>query len=188
MNLSFSPSIDIIFGPMFSGKTSEIIRRIIIYHEMGLKVLYINALSDDRSDNAFSTHNSTIGKIPFESIKVNKLSDCKVENYDVIAVDESQFFDDLKLCILNWCEVYKKIIIVGGLNGDFQRKPFGQINELIPYADNIIKLSPFCMCCKREKNIIRQAIFTKRISSTNHEIILIGGKDLYIPVCRECYY
>jgi len=186
MNLSFSPSIDIIFGPMFSGKTSEIIRRIIIYHEMALKVLYINSLSDDRSDNAFSTHNSTIGRIPFESIKVEKLADCDVTGYDVIAIDESQLFSDLKEVVIHWCETLKKIVIVAGLNGDFQRKPFGQINSLIPYSDNIIKLTPFCMSCKREKNTIKQAIFTKR-TVNNSETVLIGGKDLYIPVCRECF-
>jgi thymidine kinase len=188
MNISVSPCIDVIIGPMFSGKTTEIIRRIMIYYQMGLKVLYINSLSDVRSDKSFSSHNTTIGRLPFESIKLDKLSDCKIENYDVIAIDESQFFDDLKVFVLEWCEQYKKIIIVGGLNSDFQRKPFGQINELIPYADNIIKLSPFCTTCKQKLNILRQAIFTKRISTNNNDIVLIGGKDLYIPVCRECYF
>ena len=184
MNLSFLPSIDIIIGPMHCGKTSEIIRRLSIYYEMDMKVLYINSKLDTRSDKGFSTHNSTIGNVPFDCLKVMELSECDVSKYDVIAIDESQFFKGLKDTVLRWVEVDKKILIVGGLNGDYKRNAFGEINELISYSDSIIKLNSFCMMC-RKKGVMSSALFSKRIieDKTN---ILIGGKDIYLPTCR--YY
>jgi thymidine kinase len=115
-----------------------------------------------------------------------KLAKDFFDAHDVVAVDEAQFFPDLKDTVLAWVEKDKKIVIVAGLNGDFRRNQFGQILDLIPYSDNVIKLASFCMSCKQEKNTVKQAHFTKRIIQGNQEI-LIGGKDAYIPVCRECF-
>lgn len=184
--MNLTPSLDLILAPMYAGKTSELIRRLIIFHEMEMKVLYINSNKDVRSKESFSTHNPTVGKIPFDNIKSENLKSIDVSKYDVLAVDEASFFDDLKETVLSWVEERKKIVLVAGLNGDFQRKPFGQINDLVPYCDTISKLTPFCFTCKKEKNIVTNALFTKRIVSSN-EKILIGDKDFYIPVCRECF-
>jgi thymidine kinase len=185
MSLPSTASLDIIFGPMYANKTTEVIRRLIIYHDIGLKVLYINANIDTRSDKAFSTHNETIGSIPFDAIKCKNLSEQSVVQYNVVAVDEGQFFADLKDTVLNWVDNLGKIVIVAGLNGDFRRHPFGQINDLIPYADNVTKLTPFCSQCVK-KGVMRAAHFTKRTVLEESEI-LIGGKEAYIPVCRQCY-
>jgi thymidine kinase len=165
--------------------TSEVIRRLIIYHEIGMKVLYLNTQLDNRADEPFSTHNETIGKVPFDSVKVKILKDTDVDKYDVIAIDEAQFFGDLKEAVLDWVENKRKIVILAGLNGDFRRQPFGQLNDMIPYADTVTKLSPFCIKCIREKKM-KAALFTKRTVENDSEI-LIGGKESYIPVCRECY-
>lgn len=153
---------------------------------MEMKVLYINSDKDTRSNESFSTHNCTIGKIPFNSVKISLLSDIDISKYDVIAIDEASFFPDLKNNVLNWVEKQNKILIVAGLNGDYMRQPFGQINDLIPYCDSITKLTAFCINCKRKKNIIKSAHFTKRLLPCD-EKILIGGKDLYMPVCRNCF-
>ncbi len=73
-----------------------------------------------------------------------------------------------------------KIVIISGLSGTFQRKPFGPILELIPLAEQITKLSAACRIC------YRVADFTQRIVE-REEIELIGGSESYIPVCRECF-
>jgi len=185
MSLPSSASIDIIFGPMYANKTSEVIRRLIIYHDIGLKVLYINTELDNRSDQAFSTHNKTIGQIPFDAVKLKTLAEQDVSQYSVIAVDEAQFFADLKDTVLKWVDNLGKIVIVAGLNGDFRRHPFGQINDLISHADTVTKLTPFCSVCVK-KAIMKAAHFTKRTILSESEI-LIGGKEAYIPVCRQCY-
>lgn len=186
MSLPCEVSINIIMGPMYSGKTTEVIRRLIIYHEIKKKVLYINTILDNRATEPFSTHNETIGKVPFDAVKIKTLAEQDVSKYDVIAIDEAQFFPDLKSAVLNWVDILGKIVIVAGLSGDFLRRPFGQIIDLVPYCDTITKLTPFCAECMK-KNAMKAAHFTKRIVESETEI-LIGGKEAYIPVCRQCYF
>lgn len=185
-SLSLEPAIDIIMAPMLTGKTTEVVRRLVIYHEMGMKVLYVNSNKDTRSKDAFSTHNCTLTSIPFDAIKVSDLTTLDVEKYEVIAIDEASFFSNLKETVLRWVEKQNKIVIVAGLNGDFQRQPFGEINDLVPYCDSITKLTAFCVNCKNTKNVIRPAHFTKRTVKSD-EKVLVGGKELYIPVCRKCF-
>jgi thymidine kinase len=185
-SLSIVPSIDLIMGPMYSGKSSELIRRVSIYHEMDMKVLYVNSIKDNRSSHSFSTHNSTIGKLPCDSLKTDSLSKLNISKYEVIAIDEGQLFPDLKDTVIEWVEKQSKIVLVSGLNGDFQRKPFGQIQDLLPYCDNILKLKSFCLPCKKNFNVITDALFTKRIVESK-DTVLIGGKDAYVPACRKCF-
>jgi thymidine kinase len=150
-----------------------------------MKVLYLNSSKDNRTPDSFSTHNCTIGTLPFESVKTDDLK-VDIQNFDVIGVDEAQLFTNLKSSVLNWVENEKKIVIISGLNGDFRRKPFGEVNELVSYCDSVTKLTPFCISCKRYNNTIRAAHFTKRTTG-DESTVLIGGKDLYIPTCRECF-
>jgi thymidine kinase len=186
-SLSVQPAIDLIIGPMYASKSTELIRRLTIYHEMDMKVLYVNSSKDDRNPQLnFSTHNKTIGNIPYDSTKSDILTNLDISKYEVIGIDEAQLFSDLKTCVVKWVDNLNKIVIVCGLNGDFRREPFGQIIDLIPMCDSITKLEPFCLPCKRDKGVICPAHFTKRISD-DQTTILIGGKDLYIPTCRKCY-
>ena len=73
-----------------------------------------------------------------------------------------------------------KNVIVTGLDGDYQRKPMGEILNLLPISNNITKLSSKCNICNKE------AIFTHR-TSQEKEQVLIGGIDKYVPLCRVCY-
>jgi len=181
-------SLHLIIGPMFCGKTTELLRRLNIYAEMNLKVLYLNILLDNRSDYDFSTHSKHItSKGNIDSLKVSSLENLKdkINKYDVIGIDEGQMFKNLKDEVLYYVEGMNKTIIIGGLNGDFKRRPFGEILDLIPYCDAVQKLNPFCFsCCKEGKYI--DALFSKRLSD-NQDTILIGNVDTYIPVCRKCY-
>ena len=95
-------------------------------------------------------------------------------------------FQNLKKYILEIVESLNKKVIISGLNGDFNRQPFGEILELIPYCDTLDKLSPFCLSCCKNNNIIKPGNFSKRITS-EVETISIGGSEKYIPVCRKCY-
>jgi len=181
--------LHLIIGPMYSGKTTEILRRLNIYSEMGFETLYLNTKLDNRSGENFSTHSSFIsnaGKI--DTISVLKLRDSldEIMKYKVIGIDEAQMFSGLKEFVLDLVETHKKTIIVGGLNGDFKREKFGEIIDLIPYCDSIETLNPFCLACSQEGNYTN-AIFSKRLDMNNTDKIVIGGKNEYIPVCRKCY-
>ena len=185
-NMNFKPSLDVIIGPMYSGKSTELIRRLSIFAEMGFKVLYANSKIDNRSDKDFSTHSSfikSLGKI--NSMKIENIDEIENE-YDVIGIDESQFFGNLKTFVTTFVETHNRKIIVTGLNGDYLRRPFGEVNDLIPLCDTITKLNPFCKLCIDRDRTVCNAIFTKRITCDT-DIVLVGSKDMYIPTCRECY-
>lgn len=188
-SINIESSLDLIIGPMYSGKTTELIRRLNIYAAtMHLKVLYVNAKIDTRSSNEFSTHNPMFLSLgDLKAVKIEKLSDLANPSvYDVIGIDEAQFMPDLEEYVMKFVEEYKIKVIVAGLNGDHMRRPFGQVLDLIPLCDNIQKLSPFCVPCCNQDKIIKKAPFTKRIVSGT-DTVVIGGKETYIPVCRECY-
>jgi len=196
--MQVSASIDLIIGPMYAGKTTELLRRLNIYSALGVKTLYVNSTVDSRSDLPFSTHNpllKSIGKC--DNVKVENLSHVNYEEYKVIGIDEGQFFNDLKNHVLKYVNKGKKIII-SGLNGDYKQKPFGDIINLIPYCDSIDFLTPFCHQCKDR---LTSAPFTKRISSEKNTISASGKlsehtlrtfsieqisvDSNYIPVCRK---
>lgn len=103
-----------------------------------------------------------------------------MDEYEVIAIDEGQFFPDISESVELFCNK-GKIVIVAALDGTFERKPFGRILELIPIAEQIQKLSAVCFSCGMD------ASYTKRLSDCK-EIELIGGEDIYKPVCRSCFF
>ena len=185
--------LEIILGSMYSGKTSRLVE---IYKQCtfcNISVCVINHSIDNRYDTELlSTHDQI--KIP--CIKTNKLldvwSDCiymesnvgldkfQLAITSVILINEGQFFPDLeefvKKILLNGKKVY-----VCGLDGDFERKKFGQILDLIPLCDKVTKLTSLCSMCKNGT----LGIFSKRI--TSEQIQTVVGFDNYIPVCRSCY-
>ena len=96
-----SGKLDLIIGPMFSHKSSELLDRLVIFAELGLKVLYINHIFDDRnSEHIVSTHNpimdlKKLDKIQnIDFIHFKSLKGIRKEEYDVIGIDEAQFFDE----------------------------------------------------------------------------------------------
>lgn len=175
-------SIRVYVGCMFSGKTSELQREYKRWKYIGKNVIIINYMDDNRYGNDDYVYTHDGNKVP--CIKTKYLMDISKENIigiDVILINEGQFFDDLiHFCTL-WCEKYNKDIVVCGLDGDFMRKPFGKMNELISLADDVYKLKAMCSKCKNGT----QALFSKRLTDEKESIII--GSDMYIPVCRKHY-
>jgi thymidine kinase len=105
-----------------------------------------------------------------------------------VVIEEGQFFTDLLYFVERAVDNDKKHVIVAGLSGDFKRRPFGQILDLVPIADSIEKLTAFCkLCCDGTF-----AHFSKRIvgsgeCDTTADQILVGTSDTYLPVCRFHY-
>lgn len=186
------PSLDIIIGAMYSGKTTEIMRRLNIFQEMGYKCLYINSILDTRNEEVLSTHNPSlkVTKTKVDMIKYNVLPTNieSISQYDVIGIDEAQFIPNLKDTVLKYVEEFGKKVIIGGLNGDFQRNKFGEVIDLIPYCDQIIKLQPFCLPCSKKDRKMIPALFSKRIiQGGDTQQVLIGALEAYVPACRKCY-
>lgn len=173
--------LELILGPMFSGKTSKLIE---IYKQCvfcNMKILVINHSSDKRyNEIMLSSHDN----IMIQCIQLQELKDInKLENYNdakIILINEGQFFIDLYESVLMMLNNNKKIYIAG-LDGDFERKKFGTILDLVPHCDKITKLTSLCAICKDGK----KAIFSKRLTQQKEQTVI--GIDNYIPVCRECY-
>jgi thymidine kinase len=172
--------LELILGPMFSGKTSRLVD---IYKQCkfcNISVKVINHIIDNRyDDELLSTHD----KVKIPCIKTNNLSDVwneEVKNSDVILINEGQFFPDLYEVVVDMLSSKKKIYICG-LDGDFERKKFGTILDLIPLCDKVTKLTSLCSQCKDGTH----GIFSMRLTSEKEQTIV--GSDNYIPVCRKCY-
>jgi thymidine kinase len=190
--------LELILGPMFSGKTSRLVE---IYKQCkfcNISVTVINHTIDNRYDEELlSTHD----KVKIPCIKTERLLDLwcesidleedieiiprindkvKIRTSEVILINEGQFFPDLEefvRLLLNDC---KKIYICG-LDGDFERKKFGTILDLIPLCDKVTKLTSLCSLCK---NGI-PGIFSMRLTHETDQTVV--GSENYIPVCRKCY-
>ena len=162
---------------MFSGKSSELIRRINRHTVIGQSVLVINSSHDTRSsENVVRTHDlKTI-----TCIKTNFLNDIDVTAFDVIAIDEAQFFTSLRIFTELVLEMDKHVIIAG-LDGDFQQQVFGDVLSLVPIADDIMKLYALCMSCKDGT----LAPFSKRLTQDTCQE-LVGDSQQYTAVCRKC--
>jgi thymidine kinase len=169
--------LEIILGSMYSGKTSRLVE---IYKQCqfcNISVIVINHIIDNRYDcNLMSTHDQI--KIP--CFKTETLMNLSIIESDVILINEGQFFSDLEEFVEKMLEQKKKIYVCG-VDGDFQRKKFGQILNLIPLCDKVTKLTSLCSLCKNGT----PGIFSKRITSEKEQTVV--GSDNYIPVCRSCY-
>ncbi|KAG4948852.1 hypothetical protein JHK82_042038 [Glycine max] len=102
------------------------------------------------------------------------------EKLDVIGIDEAQFFDDLYEFCRQAADHDGKTVIVAGLDGNYLRRSFGSVLDIIPLADSVTKLTARCEICGK------RACFTLR-KTQDKQIELIGGVDVYMPVCRQHY-
>tara|TARA_B100001093_G_C26163890_1_gene732731 strand:- start:30 stop:569 length:540 start_codon:yes stop_codon:yes gene_type:complete len=172
--------LHIIFGCMYSGKSSELLKIINTYKLLDKSVLCINhsldtrygtnkIISHDRKEEyCFQVDNLT----HVETLDIYKKS-------EILVIEEGHFFKDLVSFVKNSLSKNKKIY-VAGLNGDYQQKSIGSINDLIPICDSVKKLDALCLICKNGT----KAIFTKRITDSRDQFI-VGSTETYIPVCRK---
>ena len=172
-------SLKLILGCMYSGKTTEIIRIVNSLKHINEIPIIIKPKIDDRySVDKISTHN----KQEYNCLTLNSLEDLVNINENYIIIEEAQFFTNLYEFVKKIVDEYNKNVIVVGLDGDSDRKNFGDIHKLLPICDDIVKLKAYCSICK-DGTI---GIFSKRISDKKNQI-LVGSDGDYIAVCRKCY-
>jgi thymidine kinase len=171
-------TIELIMGTMFAGKSTELLRRTRLHELGGKSILRIKFSADHRygmTDISTHTGQSTAAR------PLTKLAECGEEwrQFDVIGIDEGQFFSDL----VPFCEQAanaQKIVIISSLQGTFQRGKWQNVTELIPLCEKITKLSAICKLCKVS------ASYTFRTADKN-STRTIGGKEMYMPLCRICH-
>jgi len=173
--------LELIMGCMFSGKSTELIRRLKRYKAINKQVLVINSAKDTRStEQVLKTHDG----VTFNCIKTNNLNEIfkskDFRNVEIIGIDEGQFFNGLYDFVIGSLKLDKHVI-VASLDGDSNQETFGETLSLIPIADEVDKLKAFCMEC----NDGTPAPFSKRIIMQNEGQELIGDNDFYRAVCRK---
>ena len=190
-------TLKIIIGPMYSGKTTELINDFkSLQVSLMNKKPHINTITQiaidyKNIDNGinFSYIYSHDGEVINASL-CYKLSDMTefilVNDIKNIFINEAQFFLDLKEWVIMMLEHYKKNIVLCGLDSDFNRKKFGDIWDLIPHADTIVKKKGTCKYCECHSLFSHKI---KQIQEENTEVNSQIDMDLnkYVPVCRGCY-
>jgi len=185
--------LEIILGPMFSGKTSYMLRELSLFADIGLKTLLVNHSHDnrntDRNDMASSHSSQFLGISDKIITKKTSNLDVNVDNFDVIGIDEIQFFEDLSP-IISFVEKQNKRVYLCGLDGDYKRQIIGNVFSLIPLCDKITKLNAKCHDCIKLYNTnfskIQNSPFTHRTIKSEDQI-LIGAHDSYETLCRFHY-
>jgi len=174
--------IHLILGPMYAEKTTNLLRHFRRFSIAKNRCLLVKYRGDTRytDQNYIATHDrivNTTEAIPCESLsEINQI----IDKYDVIFIDEIQFYPDAIKCCQAWRQI-GKIVIACGLYTNFQRKPFDQMPELIAIADHVEFLTAICDNCHHDN-----ATTSHRISDEKTERV-IGGTDKYIPLCQLCY-
>jgi thymidine kinase len=176
--------LELIIGPMYSGKTSKLLE---IYKQCKFCNIPVTVINHSLDKRYHETMLSSHDKVMIPCINVSGLSEVwlndentSIKNADVILINEGQFFHDLYNVVTEMLKANKHVYICG-LDGDFERKKFGQILDLIPLCDKVSKLTSLCSICKNGS----PGIFSMRITSEKEQTVI--GSENYVPVCRICY-
>ena len=164
---------------MFSGKTEELIRRLKRAQFANQKIEIFKPAVDKRySDMDVVSHD--LHSIPCPPVKdAAKMLECSDET-QVIGIDEAQFFGENLIEVAQTLADKGKRVIVAGLDTDFMGKPFGPIPGLMAIAEDVQKVHAICVKCGNLAN------HSHRLSKS-HKLVLLGEKDIYEPLCRQCY-
>lgn len=170
--------IELIFGPMFAGKTTEMLRRISRGELAHKRCLILKYSKDQRySSEKVSTHDYYMHDALSTALLMPHLQECMA--YEVIGVDEGQFFPD----IVEFADTLAnsgKLVVISALDGDYLRKPFGKVGELIAKSETVVKLSAVCRVTGQE------AAFTERTIKSD-QLELIGGAEAYTASSRSAH-
>ena len=174
-----SGSIEVICGSMFSGKTEELLRRLKRARFAKLNVEIYKPTIDTRYDNQkVVSHDenhvqSTIVQSASEILKL-------INNPDVVAIDEAQFFTDDLTRVCNNLASQGIRVIVAGLDMDFLGEPFGEMPKLLAVAEHVTKVHAICLDCG---SIANHSFRT----SEEDSLVELGETNNYKPLCRCCF-
>ena len=174
-----SGCIEVVCGSMFSGKTEELIRRLRRAQFANQKIALFKPTVDNRySDVEVVSHDfhkltSTPIKDPADMLKVGP-------EVKVVGVDEAQFFDASLVEVCQTLANRGVRVIVAGLDMDYLGQPFGPMPRLMAVAEDVQKVHAICVKCGA------LASFSHRLSKSQ-DLVLLGEKDIYEPLCRDCF-
>lgn len=172
-------SLELVMGPMFSGKSTELLRRLRIQRVIGRRGILVKHTSDVRTEGRVATHDG-VSEVALAVERVSELLDRDLQDVDVVAIDEGQFFPDL-VDGVDSLVAAGKAVIVSALDGDYKMNLIGDTHKLVPRAEEVVKLRAICSICKTS----RASFTSRRVAGDN--VFEIGGHDKYYATCRKCH-
>ncbi|MEJ2666311.1 MAG: thymidine kinase [Deinococcales bacterium] len=177
--------IELIVGPMFSGKSEELIRRVNRALIARQRVQVFKPAMDDRYiPAAVASHDGrSVEAVPVaDTAGLRTLLD---DDTQVVAVDEGQFFDEALVALALELADAGKRVIVAGLDLDFRGEPFGPMPALLAHAEVVEKLTAICSCGRAATRT--QRLIGGQPAHYDDPVILVGAAESYEPRCRECH-
>lgn len=178
--------IEVITGPMFAGKSEELIRRIKRLEYAHKKTLVFKPKIDNRySENEIVSHS----KIKTRSINIETAQDILKyvdRDTEAVVIDEVQFLDHEIVHVVEDLANRGIRVIVAGLDRDFRGEPFQNMPELLALAEDVTKLTAICMRCGAPATRT-QRLVNGEPASYDDPIIIVGASESYEPRCRHCH-
>ncbi|AVQ37648.1 thymidine kinase [Clostridium botulinum] len=178
--------IEVVAGPMYSGKTEELIRRIRRAEIAKQKVQVFKPKIDNRysKQDVVSHAGDKIQSVPVKSSK--EILEKLLDDTDVIGIDEAQFFDDSLVEIVSKIANNNRRVICAGLDMDFKGEPFGPMPKLMAIAEFVDKIQAVCMVCNNPATRTQRLINGKPAKKSD-PVVLIGAQESYEARCRKCH-
>ena len=177
-------SLEVVLGPMFSGKSSYIHHLVHRYKALDIPILVIKPDIDKRytKDACLVTHDQL--KVPCVMWDTHTmLQKLRMDVPDkLVIIEEAQFFRGLVEFVKHLVDEERRDVVIVGLDGDWRRKPFPEILDCIPLADKVTKLHALCKRCRDGT----PGLFTHRLSNDTAQVS-VGGPEAYEPLCRSCF-
>ena len=171
--------VEVVCGSMFSGKTEELIRRLRRAQFAKQVVEIFKPAIDVRysEEEVVSHEGNSIPSTPVDSSASILLM---AQGSDVVGIDEAQFFDESIIDVCQQLAARGVRVIIAGLDTDYLGKPFGPMPGLMAIAEDVQKVHAICVRCGSLAN------HSHRLSESR-KLVVLGEKDTYEPLCRECY-
>jgi len=178
------PKLEVICGPMYCGKTEELLRRLRRANIAGKRVVAIKPSTDTRSEEIQSRSGAKAKGLLLDDVT---LLERMTFDFDIVGIDEAQFFpakelvEQIDLAIQNG-----QTVVIAGLDLNYRQEPFGAMPTLLCLADSVTKLSAICHSCGED------AMFTQRLidgepAPFNGPEVIVGSEDFYEARCRKCF-
>ncbi len=178
--------IEVIVGPMYSGKSEELIRRIKRAKIAKQNVLVFKPIIDDRYSKTCVVSHTGIKEEAICIQNPEEILNYVKDTTDVVAIDEVQFFDEKVVDVCKKLADKGKRVICAGLDMDFRGEPFGPIPRLLAIAEFVDKIQAICVVCGNPATRTQRLINGKPAKYSD-PIILVGATEAYEARCRKCH-
>ena len=173
-------SVEVICGPMFSGKTEELIRRLRLARIAKQRIQIFKPVIDNRYENEYITSHADQKFLCTPLSETMAILDQLQDTTRVVGIDEAQFFGEDLIAVCEKLANRGLRVIAAGLDQDYLGQPFGPMPQLLAIADDLLKLKAVCMVCGGE------ATKSQRLVQKKDQVI-VGASECYEARCRHCF-